>query len=216
MSRWWDEFVASVGDLVPGGVPVLAIILLLLTALISVLWYTWPAWLPSRWWRKLVPSRRARREKRGKAMAAEEAIEAEEEEVEPVGEPDDAVPNVPAVVLALTADQLAADGRYAEAVRERLRAIVRDLIERAVIDYREGWTVTELATAAINARPDLAAPLGAAGATFSEIWYALRPATAADDAAMREYAARVRSTLTGVATSPVPGPTQGLTQGGGW
>ncbi|GAA1820546.1 hypothetical protein GCM10009682_46020 [Luedemannella flava] len=201
MTRWWDEFVAAVGDHVPGGVPVLAVILLLLTALTSLLIYTWPAWLPSRWWRRLIPRRRARREKRGRAVAADEAPEAPEPE-EPVVPEDEAVPDVPAVVLTLSADQLAESGRYAEAVRERLRAIVRDLIERQVIENRAGYTVTELATAAITARPDLAGPLGAAGATFSEIWYALRPATAADDAAMREHAARIHAIL-----MPVPGST---------
>ncbi|MFC7482508.1 DUF4129 domain-containing protein [Luedemannella flava] len=147
------------------------------------------------------PRRRARREKRGRAVAADEAPEAPEPE-EPVVPEDEAVPDVPAVVLTLSADQLAESGRYAEAVRERLRAIVRDLIERQVIENRAGYTVTELATAAITARPDLAGPLGAAGATFSEIWYALRPATAADDAAMREHAARIHAIL-----MPVPGST---------
>ena len=213
MTRWWDEFVAALGDLVPGGVPVLGIGLFLLTCLISVLAYTWPAWLPSRWWRKLTSRRRKARELRGTAGDTDEMPE-EVEPIEPVPDADDQLPDTPSAVLTLSADDLAAAGRYAEAVRERLRAIVRDLIERQVIDYRVGWTVTELAAAAIAARPVLTAPLRAAGSTFSEIWYALRPATAADDAAMREYAAQVHAAL----TAPVSGGTVsgGQLPGGGW
>lgn len=204
-TRYWDDFVAALGDLVPGGVPVLGVLLFLLTGLIAVLWYTWPAWLPSRWWRKLAFGHRKRREKRGKATAADAEPEQPEPEEPAEREDDDLVPDVPATALTLSADQLAASGRYAEAVRERLRAIVRDLIERQVIDNRAGWTVTELANAAIAARPGLTGPLGAAAATFSEIWYALRPATAADDAAMREYAARIAQIL----AAPVGPPAGG-------
>jgi len=109
--------------------------------------------------------------------------------------PPDELPEVPADVLALTADELAAAGRYAEAVRERLRAIVRDLIERAVIPHTPGWTVTELAAAAGRARPAVAPPLREAAGVFSEIWYGLRPATLDDDAAMRAHAASVRQVL---------------------
>jgi hypothetical protein len=94
-------------------------------------------------------------------------------------------------VLALSADELAAAGRWAEAVRERLRAILRGLIERELVPSSPGWTVMELVRAAGRSRGDLSAPLDAAAAIFSEIWYGLRPATAEDDAAMRAHAAAV-------------------------
>ena len=70
----------------------------------------------------------------------------------------DELPDLPAAVLALTADQLAAAGRYAEAVRERLRAMVAELIESGLIPASPGWTVTELAAAGRRA------PAGAASA----------------------------------------------------
>ncbi|MGE5831030.1 MAG: DUF4129 domain-containing protein [Micromonosporaceae bacterium] len=203
--RWWNEFVANVADHVPGGVPTLGLILLAVAALSSLLLATWPAWLPWRWrlgrlgrlrfrlrrptWRRLGRiglrwrwrlrwGRRSRRKAGGDAELA-----------------DDQLPELPAAVLALTADELAAAGRFAEAVRERLRAIVRGLIEGDVIPHTPGWTVTELSRAAGQARPDLASPLSAAGEVFSEIWYALRPARLDDDTAMRAYAEQIGQTL---------------------
>jgi hypothetical protein len=101
------------------------------------------------------------------------------------------MPELPAADLASLADRLAADGRYAEAVRERLRAMVRRLVEHAVIAHRPDWTVTELAGAAGQALPPAAAPLGEAATVFSDIWYAQRPATPDADARMRALAARV-------------------------
>jgi D-serine deaminase-like pyridoxal phosphate-dependent protein len=109
--------------------------------------------------------------------------------------PPDRLPDLPAAALAHSADELAAQGRYREAVRERLRAIVRDLVERDVITHRPGWTVTELAVAAGRARPATAAALAAASEIFSGIWYGQRPADAWQDAAMRDLAARVRAGL---------------------
>jgi hypothetical protein len=94
------------------------------------------------------------------------------------------------------ADELAAQGRYKEAVRERLRAIVRELVERQVLEYRAGWTVTELARMAGLARPAAARPLDGASDVFSRIWYGQQDALASHDAAMREYAAQVRAALT--------------------
>ena len=90
---------------------------------------------------------------------------------------------------------MAAAGRYKEAVRERLRAIVRDLIDRGVIPVSPGWTVTELARFASLSRPALASPLQVAIDVFSEIWYGLRPATADDDAQLRSTADDVRRLL---------------------
>jgi hypothetical protein len=215
VSRFWNEMVAVLGDVTPGGVPMLALLLFLVAALVAVLWFWWPAWLPSRWplvgragrrarpsgpqrrlgWPRLGRLRwrwRWRRRRRATAGASAPDL------------PDDQVPDVPAAVLALGADELAAAGRYKEAVRERLRAIVRDLIERQVIMPSPGWTVTELATWAGTARPPIAGPLSDASGIFSDIWYGLRPATADDDRAMRERAEQVRYALGSPATV-VPG-----------
>ncbi|MBO4205645.1 DUF4129 domain-containing protein [Micromonospora echinofusca] len=207
MSRFWNETIAAFGDLVPGGVPVLLLLLFLLTGLVSVLWYSWPAWLPWRWsWRfrgsrsRADKADRRRRfgwprlgrlrfrwrwpwRRRNRPVTVTPAL------------PDDELPDLPASTFALNADQLAAAGRYAEAVRERLRAIVRDLVERQVLAPVPGWTVTELAAAAGRARPATAGPLRAASELFSDIWYGQRPATADDDRAMRELAEQVRTIL---------------------
>jgi hypothetical protein len=96
----------------------------------------------------------------------------------------------------MTADQRGGAGPDAEAVRERLRGIVRGLIERGVIPHSPGWTVTELAAAATRVRPALTPPLDGAAAVFSEIWYGLRPAHAADDQAMRSYAEGISTIVT--------------------
>lgn len=222
MTRGWHELVATVGDRVWGGVPGLGLILLTVTVLVALLWYWWPEWWrglrralrslavligraggrigaglvalgrPRRLWGRLrlVWSRwrlrwRWRRRKGAPDPAGDHA-----------DLPPDDLPELPAAALVLSADELAAQGRYKEAVRERLRAIVRELVEREVLEYRPGWTVTELARMAGQSRPAVAWPLDAASAVFSGIWYGQQDALAAHDAAMREYAVRVRAALT--------------------
>src|SRR5437763_1372983 len=101
----------------------------------------------------------------------------------------------PAVDLSSRADRLAAEGRYAEAVRERLRAIVRDLVDRGLVEHRPGWTVTELARTAAAARPAVEPPLSAAALLFSDIWYGNRPAHAEHDARMRALAREVHAAV---------------------
>jgi hypothetical protein len=205
--RWWNESVAAISDVVP--LPLLAFLSILAAALLALALYFWPHWLPWRWslWRRrrdrsAGPDGKRprfrfrfgafrwrwrwlwrRRKRRGRPEPAPDELAPDE------------LPDLPAQVLALTADDLAAQGRYAEAVRERLRAIVRELIERGVIPHTPGWTVTELAHAASRVRPSLAGPLTGAANVFSEIWYGLRPATAEDDRAMRGYADAVRVVL---------------------
>jgi hypothetical protein len=115
------------------------------------------------------------------------------EQPEPVA--GDILPDLPAETLASLADRLAAQGRYAEAIRERLRAMVRHLVERGVIEDRPGWTVTELAAAAGAALPAVAPPLTEATTVFSDIWYAGRPAHADDDARMRGLGQAVHGSL---------------------
>jgi hypothetical protein len=219
--RGWHELVATVGDLVWGGVPGLGLILLTVTVLVALLWYWWPEWWlalrralrsltavvgraagrigagfaslgrPRRLWGRLrfAWSRwrlrwRWRRRKGGPDPDGDHA-----------DLPPDELPELPAAALVLSADELAAQGRYKEAVRERLRAIVRELVERGVLEYRPGWTVTELARMAGQSRPATARPLDAASEVFSRIWYGQQDALASHDAAMREYAAQVRAAL---------------------
>jgi hypothetical protein len=212
LTRAWTEWIADLSDHMPGGVPSMILLSVVVAIVIGLLWYFFPAWLPWRWsWRLGAGADRRRttrrvgrwrfgrlrwrlrwRSRRGRAA-----------EPEPVPLADDLVPDLPAQVLAMTADELAAAGRYAEAVRERLRSMLRLLIEHGIVPAGPGWTVLELASAGRRARPALAGPLSGATDVFSTIWYGLRPATERDDAAMRSYAAEVAQ----VADAPVPQPT---------
>jgi hypothetical protein len=201
MMRWWNETIAAIGDVIP--VPLLAFGSLVLTAIIALVLYFWPLRLP---WRS-GSSRKDRSRSRdgtGRHRFRFGALRwrwrlrwrrrrKQESEMDEL--PADELPDLPAAVLALTADQLAAAGRYAEAVRERLRSIVRMLIEREIIPNTPGWTVTELARAGSAARPALAPPLTGAVGVFSEIWYGLQPATVGDDERMRAYAFAIARSL---------------------
>ncbi len=89
------------------------------------------------------------------------------------------------------ADAHAAAGAWAEAVRERLRAVVRSLEERAVLDERAGRTADEAAAEAGRALPSCAVGLRAAAVLFDEIWYGGRPAGPESYAALRDLDAQV-------------------------
>ena len=91
------------------------------------------------------------------------------------------------------ADAHAAAGAWAEAVRERLRAVVRSLEERAVLDERPGRTADEAAADAGRALPGCAAGLRAAAVLFDEVWYGGRPAGPESYAALRDLDARVQA-----------------------
>ncbi|RNL81532.1 DUF4129 domain-containing protein [Halostreptopolyspora alba] len=93
-----------------------------------------------------------------------------------------------------TADEHAAAGAYGEAVRERLRAVTRDLEERAIITPRPGRTATELATEASAALPDRREALHDAAALFNDVVYGDRAATADDERSLRELDDRLRQT----------------------
>jgi hypothetical protein len=95
--------------------------------------------------------------------------------------------------LRAAADTFAASGEWAEAVRARLRAVVRALEERGIIDPRPGRTATEVAAEAGSVRPDLRERLRSGARIFGEIWYGRRPATPADDAALRELDTALRA-----------------------
>ncbi len=102
------------------------------------------------------------------------------------------------------ADAHAAKGEWAEAVRERLRAVVRSLEERAVLEPRAGRTADEAAAEGGAALPSCAADLRAAARLFDEIWYGGRPAGPEGDAALRELDRAVgaaRPTALGAGTS---------------
>jgi hypothetical protein len=91
------------------------------------------------------------------------------------------------------AEQEAAGGDYAAAVRNRFRACVAELTERTVLDERAGRTAYEAVADAGRVVPALREPLRPAADVFTEVVYGNRPGTperyavvvAADDAARR-------------------------------
>jgi hypothetical protein len=90
------------------------------------------------------------------------------------------------------AEQAAAEQRWADAVRERLRAVVRDLEARGVLDPRPGRTAGEVARDAGAAVPAVADELRRAAVVFDEIWYGGRTADSSSYAALVAVDAHVR------------------------
>ncbi|GGK58382.1 hypothetical protein Ppa06_16890 [Planomonospora parontospora subsp. parontospora] len=76
------------------------------------------------------------------------------------------------------AERHAAGQRWAEAIRERLRAVARDLEERAVVEELPGRTADELAAEAGRALPGFAGELTAAARLFDDVTYGDLPGTA--------------------------------------
>ncbi|MER7759235.1 DUF4129 domain-containing protein [Streptomyces sp. NPDC097619] len=77
------------------------------------------------------------------------------------------------------AEAHAAAGRWDGAIRERMRALVRALEERTLLDPRPGRTADEAAAEAARTLPAHTAGLHAAARTFDEVTYGSRPATRA-------------------------------------
>ncbi|CAL9553101.1 hypothetical protein SUDANB145_04464 [Streptomyces sp. enrichment culture] len=75
------------------------------------------------------------------------------------------------------AEAHAAQGHWNQAVQERMRAIVRSLEERALLDLRPGRTADEAATEAGRALPVHDAGLRAAARSFDDVTYGGRAAT---------------------------------------
>ncbi|MCX4778760.1 DUF4129 domain-containing protein [Streptomyces sp. NBC_01264] len=76
-----------------------------------------------------------------------------------------------------TAEALAGEGRWSEAVQERMRAVVRSLEERTLLDPRPGRTADEAATEAARSLPSHATALRTAARTFDDVTYGAHPAT---------------------------------------
>ena len=74
-----------------------------------------------------------------------------------------------------TAEQFAAAGDWAAAIRHRLRAVARQLEEDGVLNPVPGRTATELANDAGTALPDLVGELRQAATAFNDVTYGERP-----------------------------------------
>ncbi|GAB2653449.1 DUF4129 domain-containing protein [Kribbella swartbergensis] len=75
------------------------------------------------------------------------------------------------------AEQEAAAGDYALAIRSRFRACVAELTERTILDERAGRTAYEVVADAARAVPSLRDPLQPAALAFTEVVYGNRPGT---------------------------------------
>jgi hypothetical protein len=78
-----------------------------------------------------------------------------------------------------TAEQLAAAGNWAAAIRHRLRAVARGLEESGVLDPVPGRTAGELARDAGSCLPHLASELLTAACAFNDVTYGQVPGTPA-------------------------------------
>ena len=92
------------------------------------------------------------------------------------------------------AETAAGEGRFAEAVRERLRAVVRELEARGVLDPRPGRTAGEVARDGGRAVPEIADDLRRAATVFDETWYGGRQADASSYALLVEVDRTVSGT----------------------
>jgi len=102
-------------------------------------------------------------------------------------------PATSAAEYRLRADRAAASGQWAEAISQRMRALVRTGQERGLIDAQPGWTADEVAAALGDALPGSGPILAAAATTFDQVRYGGRPATAAAHEAVRAADDRVRT-----------------------
>lgn len=91
------------------------------------------------------------------------------------------------------AERHAAAGAWPQAVRERLRAIARDLEERAIVAPRPGRTADELAAEAGAALPGHAGALAAGVRLFDDVWYGGRTGDAEGYRRMVELDDRLRA-----------------------
>ena len=85
----------------------------------------------------------------------------------------------------LLAERAAAAQRWADAVQERFRAVVRSLDERALLDDRPGRTADEAAREAGRLLPALADQLSGAATVFDDVSYGEHRASAQDYARVR-------------------------------
>jgi hypothetical protein len=103
------------------------------------------------------------------------------------------------------AERHAAAGEWPEAIRERLRAIARDLEERVIVEPRPGRTADELASEAGAALPDHADDLVAGVRIFDDVWYGGRTGDAEGYRHLTELDRRLQS------ARPAPLVTGGTT-----
>ena len=122
----------------------------------------------------------------------------------------------------MRAGRLADAGDYAAATVERVRAIARELDDRAVLTPRAGRTANEMAKEAAAALPAEAGALRSAALLFDDICYGDRPGTQAGYALIQELDTRISASvpkpgaaLAGVGSGTGSGPGSGDAGAGG-
>lgn len=109
-----------------------------------------------------------------------------------------------------TAEQYAAAGDWAAAIRHRLRAVARLLEETSVLDPVPGRTATELARDAGRALPHLDAELFTAATAFNDVTYGERPGTESAYRMIAQLDDHLRSRASAVSgASAAPATTDG-------
>ncbi|MFC4531613.1 DUF4129 domain-containing protein [Sphaerisporangium dianthi] len=162
--RMFREFLDSLLDSTPGGVPGGVLALLVVLLIVAAL-VVLVVWRA----RKATGARRAAAE----GLFGPKARTAGEHRAE--------------------AERLAGESRWAEAVQERLRAIARDLEDRAIVAPQPGRTADELAVTAGRELPSLAPALAAAARLFDDVTYGQAPGTAEGYRSMSDLDADVRA-----------------------
>lgn len=113
------------------------------------------------------------------------------------------------------AEAHAAQGHWNPAVQERMRAIVRALEERALLDARPGRTADEAVAEAGRALPSHTAELRAAAAHFDDVTYGGRSASEQSYRRISELdrdLERTRPVLTSIAHSTAHQTSQGAAE----
>jgi Domain of unknown function (DUF4129) len=109
-------------------------------------------------------------------------------------------PGEPEVMVELTrsarewrteAERLEGEGRWAEGLRCRHRALVADLVRRGAIPEQPGRTAGEYVRDVVANLPDAAAPMAAATELFEAAWYGGATTGAAEAARFAELDTRV-------------------------
>lgn len=109
-----------------------------------------------------------------------------------------------------TAEQCAAVGDWAVAIRHRLRAVARELEDARVLDAIPGRTATELARDAGKAMPALVTELTMAATAFNDVTYGERPGTEAAYRMVAQLDDHVRfKTATSSGAAPAATPSTG-------
>ncbi|MGH3677452.1 MAG: DUF4129 domain-containing protein [Mycobacterium sp.] len=103
-----------------------------------------------------------------------------------------------------TAEQCAAAGNWAAAIRHRLRAVARQLEESGVLEPVPGRTATELAKDAGVAVADLTDELLQAANAFNDVTYGERPGTESAYRMIADLDHHLRSRGSAATVAPAP------------